>query len=194
MLKNSILVLIFIGLVRISSNAQLHESFSDGNFTTNPTWIGDTSYWKIVGQQLNSNAPPTSSSAQLCTRNNLSQNVVWEFYVNLKFATSSVNYTDIFLISDSANLMGLNSGIFVRIGNTNDEISLYRKDTGAITKLIDGIDGRLASTSSNSFKIRVSRDLNNLYELYDDASGTGNNFVLEGTVHENNYPSKFWSF
>lgn len=194
MLKNSILVLIFIGLIRISSYAQLHESFSDGNFTTNPTWIGDTSYWKIVGQQLNSNGPPTSSSAQLCTRNNLSQNVVWEFYVNLKFATSSVNYTDIFLISDSANLMGLNSGIFVRIGNTNDEISLYRKDTGAITKLIDGIDGRLASTSSNSFKIRVSRDLNNLFELYDDASGTGNNFVLEGTVHENNYPSKFWSF
>lgn len=193
MLKNSFFVLIFIGLVRISSNAQLHESFSDGNFTTNPTWIGDTSYWKVVGLQLNSNGPPTNNTAQLCTRNNLSQNVIWEFYVNLKFATSSVNYTDIFLISDSANLMGLNSGIFVRIGNTTDEISLYRRDTGLITKLIDGIDGRVASTSANALKIRVSRDLNNRFELYDDLSGTGNNFLLEGSVQENSYPSKFWS-
>lgn len=193
MLKNSFFVLIFIGLIRISSNAQLYESFSDGNFTTNPTWIGDTSYWKIVGQQLNSNAPPTANSAQLCTQNNLSQNVVWEFYVNLKFATSSVNYADIFLISDSTNLMGLNSGIFVRIGNTADEISLYRKDSGAIVKLIDGVDGRVGSSSANTFKIRVSRDLNSQFHLYDDASGTGNNYLLEGAVVENRYPSIFWS-
>ena len=193
MLKNSFLVLIFIGLVRISSNAQLHESFSDGNFTTNPTWIGDTSYWKIVGQQLNSNAPPIANTAQLCTQNSLSQNVIWEFYVNLKFATSSVNYADIFLLSDSAEFSGQNSGLFVRIGNTTDEISLYRKDTGAIVKLIDGIDGRVGSTSANAFKIRVTRDLFNQFQLYDDASGTGNNYVLEGSIIENRYPSTFWS-
>jgi len=134
--------------------AQVIENFSDGDFTTNPIWTGDIANWKVVNNQLNSNAPTTSAQTFLTTFNSLAQNTQWEFTVNLKFATSSANYTDIFLISDSLNLLGQNSGFFVRVGNTADEISLYRKDGPNSVKIIDGLDGRVSSTTTNLFRIK----------------------------------------
>jgi hypothetical protein len=172
-------------------HAQVNESFADGDFTVNPAWVGDLSNWKVTGFQLNSNVTAASHS-YIATANALAQSTQWEFFINLKFATSSLNYTDIFLISDSSNLEGLNSGIFVRAGNTADDICLYRKDGSIITKIIDGLDGRVGSSSNNIFKIKITRTSNNEFRLYDDASGTGNAYVLEGSVFETAYQTTAW--
>jgi hypothetical protein len=70
-------------------------------------------------------------------------------------------------------------GYFVRIGNTNDEICLYRKDNnGVVSKIIDGTDGVLNS-SNNVMKIKVIRDASNQWKLYRDLSGTGNSYTAE---------------
>ncbi len=188
---NKILWLIlFFGSIGLQ--AQVNESFSDGDFTTNPIWGGDAGSWKVLGFQLNSNASTAVTHTYLSTPCSLAQNTVWEFYVDLKFATSSVNYTDIFLISDSANLEGMNSGFFVRIGNTSDDICLYRKDASTITKIIDGLDGRVGSTSANIFRIKVTRFLNNEFRLYEDPTGTGNSYLMEGNAIEPAYQTSSW--
>jgi hypothetical protein len=83
-------------------------------------------------------------------------------YIQLAFNPSSANYVDVYLIASDGDLpLSTTTGYFVRLGNTNDEICLYRKDNGgAITKIIDGTDGVLNS-SNNFMKIKVIRDASN---------------------------------
>ena len=74
------------------------------------------------------------------------------------------------------------TGYFVRIGNTDDEICLYRKDAAATpVKIIDGLNG-ITNTSNNTLKIKVTRNASNVFTLYRDVSGTGNNYVSEGLI------------
>ncbi|HYH16405.1 MAG TPA: lamin tail domain-containing protein, partial [Flavisolibacter sp.] len=77
------------------------------------------------------------------------------------------------------------TGYFVRIGNTADEVSLYRKDGGSITKIIDGVDG-LTNTSDNTLRLKILR-ISGLFALYRDASGTGSSYIEEGFVKDDTY-------
>ena len=59
----------------------------------------------------------------------------WAFKIELGFNPSSTNLLNIYLVSSSSNLSGPLNGYFVQIGNTNDEIALYRQDGAVKTKL-----------------------------------------------------------
>ena len=164
--------------------AQLAESFSDGNFSSNPSWTGNTADWMInAGFQLQSNNTSANSSYYLCTRSSLATVAQWEFYTELTFNTSSTNYVDVFLTaSDSVFSAISTTGYFIRIGNTDDEICLYRKaSTGLVTKIIDGANG-ITNNSNNTLKIKVTRDAADQWVLYRDISGMGNAYASEGTV------------
>jgi hypothetical protein len=178
-------------LLSVTLHAQINEHFSDGDFTSNPVWTGDSAHWRISGGMLSSNASATASSTYLATRSLINVNAEWEFLINLKFLTSSVNYTDFFLLSDSSNLSGNNDGYFVRIGNTTDEISLYRKDGNASVEIIDGADNRVGS-SNNIFKIKISRDKNFRFTLWNDNSGTGSSYFTEGSCVDSTYKASGW--
>lgn len=183
------LLLSFLSIAWVSK-AQFIEDFSDGDFSNNPAWVGDNTSWQVSAGMLRSNGPAvTPTILQLATSSTTATNCQFEFFCNLKFATSSVNYADIFLISDSVNLKNNCSGFFVRIGGTNDEVCLYRKDLGSGTKIIDGLDGRVASSTNNLLKVKVTRSSANLWTLMVDISGTGNSFVVEGTYTDPAYPS-----
>ena len=122
----------------------------------------------------------------LSTASTLATTAQWDFYCNLTFNPSGANYADVFLTASASDLTLTNTtGYFVRIGNTNDEIALYRKDaTGVVTKIIDGVDAVL-NTSNNVMKIRVVRNAANLWTLSRDLSGTGSSYFTEGTVTDN---------
>lgn len=170
--------------VTSSLQAQLSEAFTDGDFTANPSWTGNTADWTVnASQQLQSNNTIANSTFYLSTANTLATSAQWEFYTELAFSTSGSNYVDVYLTASAADLSQPGTtGYFVRLGNTADEISLYRKDAGgAVTKLIDGADGSIAS-SDNTIRVKVIRDANNQWMLYRDISGTGNNYVPEGTA------------
>ena len=127
--------------------------------------------------QLQSNNTVANSNYFLSTPNTLATTAQWEMYIQITFNPSSANYIDVYLTSSASDLTNTNTGYFVRIGNTDDEISLYRKDAGgAITKIIDGTDGIL-NTSNNVMKIKVTRDANNQWILSRDLSGTGNSYT-----------------
>ena len=62
-------------------NGQLTESFSDGDYTNNPNWNGQTNAWVInAAGQLQSNVETVNSTFYLSTANALATDVEWEFY------------------------------------------------------------------------------------------------------------------
>ncbi|MBC7887920.1 MAG: lamin tail domain-containing protein [Ferruginibacter sp.] len=178
-------------LVSGMGKAQLTENFSDGNFSSNPSWIGSTADWTVNPSfQLQSNNTVANSSYYLATASTLAISAQWEMYISLSFNTSSANYADIFLTASASDLSATaTSGYFVRIGNTDDEISLYRKSsTGAITKIIDGANG-VTATSNNTLKIKLTRDAASNWTLYRDITATGNTYFAEGSVTDATFNS-----
>ncbi|MCU0376400.1 MAG: lamin tail domain-containing protein [Chitinophagaceae bacterium] len=170
------------------AKAQVSDNFADGNFTTNPAWTGNTTEWQVnTDAQLQSNSTTANSNFYLSAANSLATAAQWDFYVKLTFNPSGANYVDVYLTASAPNLTLTNtSGYFVRLGDTPDEISLYRKDAnGSSTKIIDGLNG-LLNRSSNELRIRVTRNAANLWTLSRDDGATGA-FFTEGTVTDATY-------
>ncbi len=189
MIKKCLVFICWMMFTSLLTKAQLSENFDDGDFTNNPTWSGGTSDFIVnPSLQLQSNNTVANSTFFLSTPNSLATTAQWEMYIHIVFNPSSANYIDVYLTASAADLTQAGTmGYFVRIGNTNDEICLYRKDAGgAITKIIDGVDGIL-NGSNNVMKIKVSRDASNQWILSRDMTGTGNNYVSEGTVTDATY-------
>jgi hypothetical protein len=168
--------------------AQVSDSFSDGDFTLNPVWTPDiAANWTVDNQQLRSNATTTNYNFYITTPSVKATSAQWEFKLNLQFNTSGANYVDIYLISEQTNLQSsANNGYFVRVGGTSDEVSLYKITAGATAILINGTDG-LTNNSNNTLKIKVIRNDSNVWTLQTDATGTGENYTLEGTVTDNSF-------
>jgi Lamin Tail Domain/Bacterial Ig-like domain len=188
-MKKIILTLTLIISCLTSTQAQLNETFTDGNFTANPAWVGGAADWIVNPTfQLQSNNLVANSTYYLSTASSLATTAQWDFYCNLSFNTSSTNYADVFLTASASDLTLTNTtGYFVRIGNTSDEICLYRKDvSGAVTKIIDGVDAS-TNTSNNTLKIRVVRNAANVWTLSRDLTGTGTSYFTEGTVTDNTF-------
>ncbi len=176
------------------ATAQFTEDFSDGNYTANPPWVGGSGNWVVNNPfQLQTNSTIANSTFYLSTASTLATTAQWELSVHLTFNTSSANYVDIFLTASASDLtLTTTNGYFVRIGNTDDEISLYRKaSSGAITKIIDGING-ITDKSSNTLRIKVTRDAANRLTLLRDITGTGNAYFTEGSVTDATFTSSAW--
>ena len=168
------------------ANAQFTDNFSDGDFTNNPTWIGGTTDWIVnTSFQLQSNNSVVNSTYYLSTASTKATTAQWEFFCQLNFNPSSANYIDVYLIASASDItQAATTGYFVRFGGTDDEICLYRKDNGIITKIIDGANGALNSSVS-AIKVKVLRDAVNQWKLVRDINGTGP--FTEGTVTDATY-------
>ncbi|HZG00308.1 MAG TPA: lamin tail domain-containing protein, partial [Chitinophagales bacterium] len=188
MLRRTVLFAVFIVCATGVSHAQVFDDFADGDFTTNPTWIGDDSEWLVTAGELQSNgAAITPNTIHLSTSSLVASDAQWEFYVNPKTATSSGNYAEVHLVSDSANLESDHNGYFVRIGDTQDDVSLWEKTGSTNTKIIDGINGMIASSTNNPTRVKVLRDAAFNWTLFADPSGTGASYQLIGTSTDNTH-------
>lgn len=179
--KSFVLLFTFLGLV---SFAQITDNFADGDYTANPTWtVSAPTDFTVVSSQLKSANTTSNTSFYISTTNTLSSNCIWEFWVNLQFATSGANYVDAYLISDNINFTASNiNGYFVRIGNTSDDISLYKSTSGTQSILIDGVNSSIASSSNNLIKVKVTRTNANQFTLERDMTGAGSSYFTEGTI------------
>ena len=182
MLRLLLLLISLLSLISPTTPAQLRDDFTDGNFTQNPAWTGDaTSFQVNAGRQLQSAGPAlTGTQLQLSTPCAASTGTSWEFWANLRLATSSGNYADVYLLASKADLKSLaTSGYFVRLGGTNDEISLFRRDsTRSPVLIIDGQNQTLSSATSNLVRVRVTRTTDSRWTLERDLSG-GRTFTAE---------------
>ena len=161
-----ILICIAALFCTLFTNAQFTDNFSDGDFTNNPAWIGGTTDWIVNPTfQLQSNNTVANSTYYLATASTKAILAEWDFTLSMAFNPSSANYVDIFLTASASDLtQASTTGYFIRFGGTTDEVSLYRKDNGTTTKIIDGPDGMLNS-SANDMLVKVIRDNSNQWQI-----------------------------
>src|SRR6185312_13538538 len=120
-------------LIHTAVKAQISENFNFRYFS-NSTWSGDTASFIINDRaQLQTIDSAENKTFSIASENRLCVGAQWEIWIRLSFNPSSANYVDYYLTS---SLQQFNSneakGYFVRIGNTQDEISLYRRGKGGL--------------------------------------------------------------
>ncbi len=166
--------------------SQFTDNFVDGNFTANPVWSGNTSDFVVTANELQLNAPSVSSNKSLSTSSQAINNATWEFKVRMGFNPSSSNYARVYLVSNASNLAGSLNGYFVKIGGTDDEVSLFSQSGTTETKIIDGRDGTV-STSSTDINVRVTRTAAGAWQVFTDTSALTPSYISEGTTVDNTH-------
>ena len=172
--------LIFLFFMPFFCFGQVNESFLDGNFINNPIWTGTTANFSVnTALQLQSQVT-TASTSYLFTSSEAFDDAVWECWVKINYNPSSANYAAVYIASDNNDLsLGWN-GYFVKIGDTQDDVSLWLQEGTKKTKIIDGTDKR-TDRSPCELKIKVTRDTQGNFKLYSKlASET--DYVSEGAV------------
>lgn len=188
-----LLALLLSGLFPAVAMAQFTDDLSDGDFTNNPAWSGDDALFTVDNGQLRSNTGSISSATTyyLSTPSSLASGAQWEFFINLKFATSGANYVDVYLMSDVQDLALPGNGYFVRIGETTDHVVLNKMAGGTASALVASPDGIVNSSTDNPFRIKVTRDAADLWTLYYDDGATGT-YTTAGTVTDASITSSGW--
>ncbi len=189
--RRIIVFLLFAGYPALE--AQIFDDFSDGNFTSDPSWQGDIQQFQITSSsaippemkpalQLNSTGSDISS---LCLSNSQMMNTEWRFWIKLSFNTSANNFARVYLASDQENLEGPLNGYLVEVGGDSDGIAII-KQVGLSFETI--ISGTIAFTgnSTNVLRIKVTHDIDNNWNLYSTIDG-GYNFVFEGSSGDNTF-------
>ncbi len=180
-------LLLFLAiLIHSFGKAQFIDNFSDGDFTSNPTWTGDAASYKInTAFQLQLNASGESISA-LSASNNMLQEMEWDFWAKLSFAPSDNNLARMYLVSDQADLKGMLNGYYIKLGETgsNDAIELVKQSGNIHTVVCRGTDGLLAA--SFAVRIKVIRSASGIWEVLADPVG-GVNFQLQATGTDNSF-------
>ena len=161
-------------------NAQLIENFSDGDFTSNPTWVGTIGDFTVnTSYQLQTNADVASTS--YLSTPNLLANITdkeWHFTLKQSFSGSSSNYTKIYLTADNTDLNAVQNGYYLLFGEagSSDAIKLFKIVGGSESLLLTGTTAAVAG--SFNVGVRIIHKTTGEWELYTDYAG-GENYSLE---------------
>ena len=173
-----------------SANAQVADDFSDGNFTTNPTWEGDTVKFEInSSKQLHLHTSGADTS-ELGTANTLINNTEWDFWIKLSFNTSANNYARVYLVSDHHDLKGQLNGYFLQIGGSKDSIAFFKQTGTELQTLFRGIS-TCTNHSTNILRFKMIHDSTRTWTLYIDDTG-GTNYQEEGHCIDSAFSYTSW--
>lgn len=163
-------------------NAQLNESFSDGDFTANPVWTGTSTTFIVNASQELQTTNTVAATSYLTTPHGLSTLDGQEWRVRVKIITSpsSANFGRVYLTSTSADLTTNPDGFFLQLGEagSTDAIRLKKIVGGVETEICAGPSAQIAT--SFNISIRIVRDGSGLWSLYTDAAG-GNDFAFQAS-------------
>lgn len=195
-LKKYFLLLTLLLVLPLNSSAQFTDDFSDGDFTSSPTWIGETDKFVVEGGMLRLNDQSASGSgsfkAYLSTASEASINAEWKCRIKANLTLTSSNYVRFYVIADRSDLKdaGL-AGYYIQVGGTKKKVSLYRQNGSTTTEIISGTDNRF-SASSNDLEVKLTRDANWNFTLWSKKSDEAN-FVKEGEsfIDNSNTSSSF---
>mgnify|MGYP001178632151 CR=1 FL=1 len=179
------IILSLSSLLTFFLSAQITEYFSDSVLGQTNAWYGDTAFFQLNSDKLHLNAPSVSDTAYIVTPSSVLYNAQWEFWLKLKFNPSSNNYARFYLSSDVKNVEGALYGYYLKIGGSEDEISLYRQEGNQHIEIIDGMDG-LIDTSTVNIRLRVTRDSLAKWRIFADLSG-GHVFSFLGSIADSTY-------
>lgn len=178
-----------IALLLIATNCfsqvVITDDFSDGNYSANPAWAGDTVFEIDANLELHLN-DVAAGNAYLSTSSGIINEASWEFYTRMEFNPSASNYAKVYLASDQPNLSGTVNGYYVRIGgSSNDRVSLYRQ-TGNTSSLIVETTDDWVDLNIVEIGIKVTRDSSGFWVLNVDTAG-GTNYTPIDSALENTH-------
>ncbi len=176
-------------------SAQLSDNFSDGDFSSNPTWNGTSELFSInASGQLQTIATAADTALLFTSFSNTSlSNKEWQFFIRQSFAGSANNNSRVYLTASGIplNLSSSGSagvqGYFLRFGETGsaDAIRLFRDNgSGAPTELAACTAG--AISASFSARVKVTRSDAGLWAIFVDYTG-GTTFVQEATATDTQF-------
>ena len=97
----------------------------------------------------------------------------------LDFSPSSSNCVELLIARDQDE-----NGYFIRIGGSDDEVSLFKSPNGQPSKIIDGLDGCVDS-SFVQLSVQVTRDSLGNLQVYTSRYESG--LLLQGEVYDNTH-------
>lgn len=170
--------------------AQTNDSFSDGNFSANPTWSGSTAQFITNGSQqlqLNNTVAGTSYLSTDFSVFSI-DDFEWQVYVKQGFSPSGSNYGRVYLVSDESDLTKPLNGYYVQFGEagSNDAVELFRQTGPVSTSVCRASNGVIAT--SFALRIKVARDHTGIWKLFIDYEG-GTSFTLEASGADNAHTS-----
>lgn len=157
--------------------AQVADDFEDGDLSVSPAWQGMQGSFVHVNGMLKSLHSVANSQFYISTQSYEGKNFTFSARVKLTFNPSSLNYVDLYIFADSVNPQASSTALFIRLGGSQDEASLYRLQNKVQTKLIDGKDG-LLNTSNNDYTFVLLCEKDS-FELMHQKAGAGV-FISEG--------------
>jgi hypothetical protein len=178
---------LFLFLVSSGLCAQVTDNFTDGDFSSNPTWTGmDTCFVINEALQLQLNAS-AGGMAYLSLPIVAEQTKEWRFWIREAFSPSGNNYTDVYLSSNVAELLNATQGYFLRFGESgsNDAIELFRKDGSEEVSICKGEPSSIATSFSVAVKVLCDADGN--WSLLTDYIGNGQ-YTIEASGTDDTYP------
>ena len=178
-------------LFPLVATAQVWDDFSDGNFTGNPAWTGDTSQFEVnaAGQlHLKSTGSDTSVLFAGCEENH---NYEWHFWMKLSFNTSSNNYARVWLTADTMGVAGEMNGFFLQAGGGADSIYIIRQ-TGKLQEKIYRFGSCTTNHSTNILRFKITCDDAGSWNTFVDTTG-GLNYFRDGGFNDNSsFPVKWF--
>lgn len=181
----NLLLILLMPLIGYSQTI-ISDDFSDGNFTTSPTWSGDTASFEVDTNRQLHLIDSLAGDAYLSATSGIIKNASWEFLMKMEFNPSSSNFAKVYLVSDQPDLSGPLNGYFVRIGGSSaDRISLYQQ-SGSNTSLIAESSDDWVDLSVVEAGIKVSRDSTGFWVLTADTGG-GTNYTPIDSATENTH-------
>ena len=172
-MKKSILLL----LIPFKIFGQLQIDFNDNSLSQ---WFGDTSHYQIDSlQQLQLFGLNQSSTSTIYHPSRAILNGKWQFDVSMDFNPFSSNYCQIFLCMDE----DLNS-YFVRLGGSDDEVSLFKSSNNQNSEIIDGTND-LLDLDSVKITVKVERDSIGNWHLWTKSKDS--QWSLQGSSFENSF-------
>jgi len=172
--------------------AQVWDDFYDGNFTQNPTWVGDGDEFVVNDDfrlQLFTEGEGVSA---LSTAFDMLPETEWRFWIKLSFSPSANNNARYYLASDETDLKSPLNGYYLQFGEggTEDAIELFRQEGQNFYSVCRGADGLIATPfefwvrvrkdQAGTWKIEVDQTGNGAYLL--DATGVDNTFSVDGSL------------
>ncbi len=174
---------------------QFSETFSDGNFSENPKWVGKINNFIVNSEnQLQLNDEDFSDQlSQLVVPVETADSTNWSFYIKLEFGTSPSNFARVYISSNKSNLQEPLNGYFVKIGGVSgaDDAFVLYKQSG--TEEVILIEGKLGGAGSDPLEawIKVKRNQAGKFELLVDYEGNGTydseGVYFDGSPHTGKY-------
>src|SRR5690606_29294161 len=154
---------LLLALLAPAALAQVVDDFSDGDFTNDPPWTGETDRFTVVpfgaDFALRSDGIAANDTIYLATASEAAFGR-WAFTFRYEANLTNANGTRVYLVADTPELEGEVFGYYVQIGTNNpDEIRLYRQNGPATSRVVVGAsEGPVAPGTEGTLGVEVLRD------------------------------------